>query len=58
MDTSDGKISKDDFLAFWQKFTDLFDEIDQNKDQTIVVIEVTNFLKGSLIQNLLFHTLF
>jgi len=54
MDTSDGKISKDDFLAFWQKFTDLFDEIDQNKDQTIVVIEVTNFLKGSLIQNLLF----
>ncbi|CBY39246.1 unnamed protein product [Oikopleura dioica] len=45
MDTSDGKISKDDFLAFWQKFTDLFDEIDQNKDQTIVVIEVTNFLK-------------
>jgi len=45
MNTADGNISKEDFLAFWQKFSDLFDEIDQNKDQTIVVIEITNFLK-------------
>jgi len=45
MKTCDGNVSKEDFLAFWQKFSDLFDEIDQNKDQTIVVIEITNFLK-------------
>ena len=50
MNTADGNISKEDFLAFWQKFSDLFDEIDQNKDQTIVVIEITNFLKGTEVK--------
>lgn len=50
MNTADGNISKEDFLAFWQKFSDLFDEIDQNKDQTIVVIEITNFLKGIVVK--------
>ena len=54
MKTCDGNVSKEDFLAFWQKFSDLFEEIDQNKDQTIVVIEITNFLKGKLPISLFF----